>query len=79
MTSPHAPEYAERVVNIRLNGEDYELTEPLTVHALLERLDIDPRRVAVEHNLVVVRRATYDSTVVRGDDEVEIVNFVGGG
>ena len=66
-------------MNIRLNGEDYELAEPLTVHALLDRLDIDPRRVAVEHNLVVVRRATYDSTVVRGGDEVEIVSFVGGG
>ena len=66
-------------MNIRLNGEDYELAEPVTVHALLGRLDIDPRRVAVEHNLVVVRRAAYDSTVVRGGDEVEIVNFVGGG
>jgi sulfur carrier protein len=66
-------------VTIRLNGEDHELAEPMTVDALLDRLDIDPRRVAVEHNLVVVRRATYDSTVVRGGDEVEIVNFVGGG
>ena len=51
----------------------------MTVHGLLGRLDIDPRRVAVEHNLVVVRRARYDSTVVRDGDEVEIVNFVGGG
>ncbi|MCE2514541.1 MAG: sulfur carrier protein ThiS [Acidobacteria bacterium] len=66
-------------MTIRLNGEDYDLAEPVTVHGLLERLDVDPRRVAVEHNLVVVRRATYDSTVVRGGDQVEIVNFVGGG
>ncbi len=66
-------------MTIRLNGEDFELAEPVTVHALLARLDIDPRRVAVEHNLVVVRRTTYRSTVVRGGDEVEIVNFVGGG
>ena len=66
-------------MTIRLNGEDYELAEPVTVDALLDRLDIDPRRVAVEHNLVVVRRARYDSTVVRGGDRVEIVNFVGGG
>ena len=66
-------------MTIRLNGDDYDLAEPVTVHGLLERLDVDPRRVAVEHNLVVVRRATYDSTVVRGGDQVEIVNFVGGG
>ena len=66
-------------MTIRLNGEDYELAEPVTVDALLDRLDIDPRRVAVEHNMVVVRRARYDSTVVQGGDQVEIVNFVGGG
>ncbi len=66
-------------MTIRLNGEDYELSEPVTIGALLARLAIDPRRVAVEHNLAVVRRATYDSTRVDNGDQVEIVNFVGGG
>ena len=46
---------------------------------LLKRLDIDARRVAVEHNLVIVKRAAFDSTVVNAGDTVEIVNFVGGG
>jgi sulfur carrier protein len=42
-------------------------------------LKIDPRRVAVEHNLIVVKRVQYDSTQIQDGDEVEIVNFVGGG
>ncbi len=46
---------------------------------LLEQLSIDARRVAVEHNLVVLRRAAFDETVVREGDQIEIVNFVGGG
>jgi len=33
----------------------------------------------VEHNLVVLKREAYDRTTVREGDEVEIVNFVGGG
>jgi thiamine biosynthesis protein ThiS len=66
-------------MTIRLNGETHELAGPLTVTALLASLDIDPRRVAVEHNLVVVKRAAYDTTVVSEGDEVEVVNFVGGG
>ena len=66
-------------MTIRLNGESHELTGPLTVAALLATLDIDARRVAVEHNLIVVKRAAYDSTMVNEGDEVEIVNFVGGG
>jgi sulfur carrier protein len=64
---------------ITLNGDPYEVDVPLTISALLARLDIDSRRVAVEHNLIVVRRGAYDATLVRDGDQIEIVNFVGGG
>jgi thiamine biosynthesis protein ThiS len=66
-------------MTIRLNGEPHQLAAPLSVTALLVSLDIDPRRVAVEHNLIVVKRAAYDTTIVSEGDEVEVVNFVGGG
>jgi thiamine biosynthesis protein ThiS len=51
----------------------------LTVAALLAQLDIDSRRVAVEHNLVVLKRDAFGTTLVQDGDTVEIVNFVGGG
>jgi thiamine biosynthesis protein ThiS len=35
--------------------------------------------VAVEHNLNVLKRASFGETVVQEGDQVEIVNFVGGG
>ena len=66
-------------LTIRLNGEPHELSGPTSIAALLEGLGIDSRRVAVEHNLVVIKRDAYGSTIVRDGDEVEIVNFVGGG
>jgi thiamine biosynthesis protein ThiS len=66
-------------MNVTLNGEPREVPGPLTVAALLAHLDIDARRVAVELNETVVKRARYDDTPVRADDVVEIVNFVGGG
>ena len=69
-------------MRITLNGDPHNLegvAGPLTVSGLLARLEIDPRRVAVEHNLVVVKRARFDDTEVREVDAVEIVNFVGGG
>src|SRR6185503_7670931 len=49
-------------VRITLNGDPYDLEQPLSVQELLERLDIDPRRVAVEHNLVIVRRTAFAAT-----------------
>ena len=66
-------------MRITLNGDAHELAGPLTVTELLVRLDIDARRVAVEHNLVVLKRELFDRTTVGDGDEVEIVNFVGGG
>jgi len=66
-------------MTIKLNGDPHEIPQPLSVTALLATLDIDPRRVAVEHNLAVVKKAAYDSAIVSDGDEVEIVNFVGGG
>ena len=66
-------------MTIRLNGEPRVVAGPVCISALLAALDIDPRRVTVEHNLVVVRRDAYASTIVSDGDEVEIVNFVGGG
>jgi thiamine biosynthesis protein ThiS len=66
-------------MKIVLNGDPREVAEPLTVSTLLAHLNIDPRRVAVEHNLTVVKRTSYDSTEIRDGDQIEIVNFVGGG
>ena len=66
-------------LKITLNGDPFELDGPLTVSDLLSRLDIDAQRVAIEHNLVVLKRAAFDTTDVRDGDQVEIVNFVGGG
>ncbi len=62
-----------------LNGDPYEVAGPLTVADLLARLEIDARRVAVELNLTVLKRDAFSQTTIREGDEVEIVNFVGGG
>jgi len=66
-------------VTITLNGDPYVAEGPLTIASLLAALDIDPRRVAVERNFVIVKRDKYVSTDVAEGDQIEIVNFVGGG
>ncbi len=62
-----------------LNGEPFEFDEGHTVSQLLTQVEIDARRVAVEHNLIVLKRAAFNTTIIGEGDEVEIVNFVGGG
>lgn len=66
-------------MRITLNGEALELPGTVSVSELLARLKLDPRRVAVEHNLAVVKRASFDDTMIEDGSSIEIVNFVGGG
>jgi thiamine biosynthesis protein ThiS len=66
-------------LTITLNGDAYAAPGPLTVAGLLTHLEIDPRSVAVERNFVVVKRDTYAATALEEGDQIEIVNFVGGG
>lgn len=66
-------------MTIQLNGDPYDLPEGTTVAALLARLEIDPRRVAVERNFVVLKRDLYATTTIASGDQIEVVNFVGGG
>ena len=66
-------------MKITLNGEPFDTPGPKTVAALLADLAVDGRRVAVEHNLIVLKRARFERAEVHAGDQIEIVNFVGGG
>jgi sulfur carrier protein len=66
-------------LQIILNGEAFTVDAPLTISELLARLNIDPRIVAVEHNVTVIKRDRYGTTTINDGDEIEVVNFVGGG
>ena len=62
-----------------VNGKEMKLNDDLTVTGLLESLEIDPGRVAVEVNLKIIKRDDRDEHKLNDGDSVEIVNFVGGG
>jgi thiamine biosynthesis protein ThiS len=66
-------------VQIHVNGQARELPESTTVLELLEQLDLKPRRVAVERNKKIVRRASFAEALLGEGDCVEIVTLVGGG
>ena len=51
----------------------------LTVKSLLVSLGLDPAKIAVERNLEIVPRSTYDGVAVSDGDRFEIVHFIGGG
>jgi thiamine biosynthesis protein ThiS len=66
-------------MRIIINGEHRELDGPMTVKALLEQLELDSRRVAVEINRRILKRPDFDEVTVSDGDRLEVVHFVGGG
>lgn len=66
-------------MEVTVNGEPKQVPDGFTVQQLLEQLAIAPERVVVEVNLTILKRAQHEETVLQAGDQVEIVQFVGGG
>jgi sulfur carrier protein len=73
------PNESDSGFTINLNGEPFVLDGDTRVIALIDKLNLSRRRVAVEVNNAVVPKAQWDETTLKPGDSVEIVNFVGGG
>jgi thiamine biosynthesis protein ThiS len=67
------------VIALQINGKRVELDQPTALLKYLDRLGVNQRAVAVEHNGVIVERTDYASTTLRDGDVLEIVRMVGGG
>lgn len=74
-----ASAHSDDRIEIRLNGESFEVAEGATVLDLLDRLERHPRTVAVEHNGDILPRPRYGDTRLAPGDRVEVVHFVQGG
>ena len=66
-------------MKVKINGEEKEIADELSLGSLLEGLQIRPARVVVEHNRNIVPRDAYGATMLAEGDALEIVHFVGGG
>ncbi len=66
-------------LGVTVNGEARSLPGAMSVHAMLVSLGLDPKKIAVERNLEIVPRSTYDAVQVANGDKYEIVHFIGGG
>ena len=64
---------------IQVNGRPREAEDSLNLRDLIASLDLKPEQIAIELNHTVIRRMHWQSTILREDDKVEIVHFVGGG
>lgn len=70
---------SSNVLLIKVNGEQREVGPETALSNLISLLNLKPEQIAIELNKEVVRRANWEATRLREDDQIEIVHFVGGG
>src|SRR5436309_330515 len=66
-------------VTVTVNGKPRRVPDGVSLFDLLQRLDVQPNRVVVEHNREIRRKEDFKSTRVKAGDDLELVYFVGGG
>ena len=67
-------------MNLIINGEEhFDLPEALSVADLLAHLSLPPKKIAIERNLEIVSKSTFETTMLAEGDRLEIIHFIGGG
>jgi len=66
-------------MEVVINGEPRHVPPQTSLQELLRLLDLQEDRVAVELNRGIVKRDRWPETLLRDQDRLEIVQFVGGG
>lgn len=66
-------------IEITLNGSAFKCADNLNIEELVTELGIDVRSVAIERNLELAPKSTWQSIIVESGDKIELIQFVGGG
>ncbi|RPH03969.1 MAG: sulfur carrier protein ThiS [Alphaproteobacteria bacterium TMED93] len=69
----------EKTIQVFINGKKKSFSENNTLVSLLNILEIDGNGIAIEVNLVVIPKSQYKNIIIKNDDKIEIVQFIGGG
>ena len=67
------------MAKIQLNGKKVVIQSNYSLFDLLKKYKLLNKKVAVEHNGVIIPKINYKKKHLKNNDQVEIVHFIGGG
>ena len=62
-----------------INGDEFNFEQDLHVTEVLSSLELDQERIIVEFNGSLIKKENFNETIVRESDQLELLEFVGGG
>jgi sulfur carrier protein len=67
------------MAKIQLNGKKISIKSKFSIQDLLTKYKLADKKVAIEHNGIIISKVNYKKKYLKNDDKVEIVHFIGGG
>ena len=66
-------------IEIRVNGKIKSIPNDYKVSNLLRDINISLKKVAIELNQEIIDKKKIDKMILKKNDKIEIVHFIGGG
>jgi sulfur carrier protein len=64
---------------IEVNGESKEIDREISVREFLLEMGANPKVIVVELNRSILEQSQWNNAVLKKNDKIEIISFVGGG
>ena len=66
-------------IKIKLNGKYIKILDKITLHNLIKKMKLPINKVAIELNQKIVNKKSINKIIIKKNDKIEIVHFIGGG
>tara|TARA_Y100000768_G_scaffold313001_1_gene247707 strand:+ start:270 stop:473 length:204 start_codon:yes stop_codon:yes gene_type:complete len=67
------------MAKIQLNGKRITVKSKVNIYDLLKKFKLNNKKVAIEHNGIIIPKTNYKKKFLKNNDKLEIVHFIGGG
>ena len=67
------------MAKIQLNGKKVAIKTNYSISDLLKKYKLSNKKIAIEHNGVIIPKTSFKKKYLKDNDKIEIVHFIGGG
>ena len=67
------------MAKIQLNGKKIAIKSKVSIYDLLKKTKLNNRKIAIEHNGIIISKSNYKKKYLKNNDKLEVVHFIGGG
>ena len=67
------------MAKIQLNGKKISIKSNFSILDLLKKYKLVSKKIAIEHNGIIISKNNYKKKYLKNNDKIEIVHFIGGG